>query len=41
MIYRQTGNRYIPSGAFCAVGAVLALRSLRFHADHKYKLKNL
>ncbi len=28
-------------GAFCAVGAVLALRSRRFHAEHKYKLKNL
>ncbi len=28
-------------GAFCAVGVVLALRSRRFHAEHKYKLKNL
>ncbi len=27
------------SGAFCAVGAVLASRSRRFHAEHKYKLK--
>ncbi len=29
------------SGAFCAVGAVFALRSRRFHAEYKYKLKNL
>ncbi len=28
-------------GEFCAVGAVLALRSRRFHAEHKYNLKNL
>ncbi len=28
-------------GAFCAVGAVLALWFRRFHAEHKYKLKNL
>ncbi len=27
------------SGVFCAVGAVLASRSRRFHAEHKYKLK--
>ncbi len=26
-------------GAFCAVGAVLASRSQRFHTEHKYKLK--
>ncbi len=29
------------TGAFCAVGAVLVSRSRRFHAEHKYKLKNL
>ncbi len=28
-------------GAFCAVGVVLASWSRRFHAEHKYKLKNL
>ncbi len=28
-------------GVFCAVGAVFASRSRRFHAEHKYKLKNL
>ncbi len=28
-------------GAFCAVGAVFTSRSRRFHAEHKYKLKNL
>ncbi len=28
-------------GAFCAVGAVFASRSRRFHPEHKYKLKNL
>ncbi len=29
------------SGAFCAVRAVLVSRSRRFHAEHKYKPKNL
>ncbi len=28
-------------GVFCAVRAVLMSRSRRFHAEHKYKLKNL
>ncbi len=28
-------------GAFCAVGAMLASQSRRFHTEHKYKLKNL
>ncbi len=38
---RVGGVASLVLGAFCAVGAVFASRSRRFHAEHKYKLKNL